>query len=68
MREYICSLFKMVSFIMRVCIRVTFKNAFVCREGEYELWCPCMRGGVVVGSQGDGGCMRSIPDSEGVCC
>ena len=30
------------------------------------LWCPSMRGGVVDGSQGEGGRRRSIPDRGGV--
>ena len=34
----------------------------------YGLWCPRMRGGVVDGSQGDGGLIRKIPDSGGVRC
>ena len=32
------------------------------------LWYPRMRGGVVDGSQGDGGLIRKIPDSGGVRC
>ena len=30
------------------------------------FWWPRMRGGVVVGAQGDGGRVRSIPDMGGV--
>jgi len=35
-------------------------------SGCVGLWCPSMRGGVVVGSQGEGGRSRSIPDRGGV--
>ena len=35
-------------------------------SGCVGLWCPSMRGGVVVGSQGEGGRRRSIPDRGGV--
>ena len=34
----------------------------------YGLWYPRMRGGVVDGSQGDGGLIRKIPDRGGVRC
>ena len=35
-------------------------------ESLIGLWCPSMRGGVVVGAQGEGGRRRSIPDRGGV--
>ena len=31
------------------------------------MWCPDIRGGVVIGSQGDGGFRRSMSDRGGVC-
>jgi len=64
----VCSFRTSGSFMMSVCVCVclTFK-VFVCCGGECELWCPDIRGGVVIGSQGDGGFRRSMPDRGGVC-
>ena len=55
-----------LSFKKRVCVGlyVSFKMSCVF-ELWLWLWCPDMRGGVVVGDQGEGGCRRSIPVSGG---
>ena len=37
-----------------------------CCVSMYGFWWPSMRGGVVVGAQGGGGWVRSIPDIGGV--
>ena len=55
-------------FRMRVCVCVCLSfKVCVCLIFECGLWCPNIWGGVVVGSEGGGGCRRMIPDRGGVC-
>ena len=49
-----------------LCLCVMFRMLLcVCCVFAPGLWCPSMRGGVVDGDQGEGGCRRIIPDSGG---
>ena len=49
------------SFKFRVSVCIWFG----CWEWGCGLWCPCMRGGEIVGDQGDGGLRIRTPDMGG---